>query len=91
MGSPSEIMMICLGAARVAGEQLLGEQQRVLHVGAEHVFVPLQEGEFPGFQFLGISREADDVEAVLGVLRGDEVVQREGDLLGGLEGAAQGH
>ena len=33
VGSPSVIMMICL-VPRLAGQQLAGEQEAVLHVGA---------------------------------------------------------
>ena len=83
--------MICLVPALMLGQEFFGQQQGVLHVGAQDVLVPLQVRQVVGFEFLGVGGEADDVETVPRVLGGDQIVQRQGHFLGGLERTAQGH
>ena len=73
------------------GEKLLGDQQGVVHVGAEHRLVPADVGELVGLELAGVGAEADQVEGVARVLHADQVVERHGDLLGRLERSAQGH
>ena len=79
------------GAALVAGEKALGEHEGVVHVRAQDRLVPAHVRQFLRLQFASVGGEADDVEAVPGELRVDQVVEREGDLLRSLEAAAQRH
>ena len=74
-----------LRAGAVLGEHLLGHHQRVVHVRAEHGFIPADVGKLVRLQLAGVGGEPDEVEAVLRELRADEVVQGERDLLGRLE------
>ena len=61
--------MIWRVPARVLGEQLLGDHERVVHVRAEHRLVPAHVGQLLGLQLAGVGGEADDVEAVALELR----------------------
>ena len=79
------------GADLVLGQQLLGDQQRVVHVGAEHRFVPAHVRQFGRFQLARVSAEADEVEAVARVLHADQVVERHRHFFRRLERAAQRH
>ena len=80
-----------LGAHGVLGEQPIRQQQRVLHVRAEHVFVPLQKRQVVRLELLRVGGEADDVERILGKAGSNEIVQRQGHFLRRLEGPAQSH
>ena len=82
---------ISLLAAAWRGEDPPGEQQPVLEVRAVLVAVPGQLGERPGPDLAGVVGEADDRQVVARVLRPDERVERDRDLLGRQEAAAQQH
>ena len=68
-----------------------GKHQRVVQVRAVLVLAPVELGQHFGLQLAGYARKADDVEVVLRELGADQVVEREGDFLGGQEAAAQQH
>ncbi|GBD13701.1 hypothetical protein HRbin24_01737 [bacterium HR24] len=75
----------------VPRKELLGQDEGMVHVGAQYRFVPAHVGQLLGLQFAGVRREAQNVEHVFGELALDEVVEGQGYPLGGLEGATQGH
>ena len=76
--------------ARVLGEEAAGQHEGMLHVGAVR---PLEAGrrEVLGLQLPGVVAEADQVERVVGVAALDQRVQRQRQLLGVDEVAAQRH
>ena len=63
----------------------------MLEVGAVLVAVPGQLGECAGPDLAGVVGEADDRQVVARVLGPDQRVERDGDLLGSQEAAAQQH
>jgi len=67
------------------GQQLLGDQQRVVHVGSEHGLVPADVGQLVGLELASVRAEPDQIERVARVLHPDQVVERHRDILGGLE------
>ena len=68
-----------------------GEEQAVLEVRAVFVAVPAELGQGARLDLAGVVGEPDDREIVARVLRPDEGVERDGDLLRGEEAAAQQH
>jgi hypothetical protein len=71
-------------------EQLAGEHEAVLHVGAVHE-VPAHLGQLRGGELAGHLAEADDAQVVARELRRDQRVQRHRHLLGGQEVVAHRH
>ena len=76
---------------RVALEDPPGQEQAVLEVRAVLVAVPGQLGQRARPDLAGVVGEADDRQVVARVLRPDQRVERDRDLLGGEEAAAQQH
>ena len=76
---------------RLAGQDPARQQQAVLEVRAVLVAVPGQLGQGAGPDLAGVVGEPDDRQVVARVLRADERVERDRDLLGRQEAAAQQH
>ena len=91
VGSPSVMTTISLLTAGLRSRMRRARSSAVLEVRAVLVAVPGQLGERARPDLAGVVGEADDRQVVARELGSDERVERDGDLLGGEEAAAQQH
>ena len=79
------------GAALLLRQQIAGQHQGMVQIGAGHPGVPVDFGQVLFLYFAGIVGETDNMKGVPGVLSANEGKQSQRDFLGGLEVVEQAH